>query len=251
MGKPKYDLEKLTANSAVHASDVIRFYYNYQDYYDGLTAFLEKREQFLRMYNPMVVIYSDETRKSFLDDCNDIRAELTRLGMTLSLDELNNLENALHSNDVKSLSDGLVKFFATLDITATDILAACTDNNTQLPLICVSADMPDILPVLASALGERFRIESLAVERMFNDILPSHNPLLFILEIEQRPINGYELAMQIRESERFRSTPILLLTGLTYVIGTSGQPFGLNDYLPWPANGEAILQKVEKIAGIQ
>lgn len=244
MGAIKYDLDKLTEGGVIEAVNAVKQYYTYQDYFDGLSAYLDEWPSFMRSYNPTVVIYETNERSNFLSECTNIRAALSQLGIANALTELNLLEDAVHREDIKSLSDGLLTFRAKLEIAAGIVKAACIKPK---PLIMAVDDMPEQLTTLSMLLSEYYKVIALSNVADVISALKTHTPALFILDIEMPEINGYELALLIREDERFKSTPIIFLTSqptLEHV--KAAMQYRINDFMVKPVERSFLLEKVEK-----
>ena len=75
--------------------------------------------------------------------------------------------------------------------------------------------------------------------------LETHQPDLFILDIEMPEMNGYELAEKIRE--RGQKAPIIFLTGnfsVAYV--KRAVEAGAADFITKPINKNHVLNRIKK-----
>ena len=111
-----YDITKLSESNEIDMELVRLFFFNNQDYFNGLTEFLFEYQQYLGHYTPAFVINSPEDKGLFLAECFKVRASLMRLGLRLALEELDYMEDAIYAENVKAFSDGQVKFEAAIQI---------------------------------------------------------------------------------------------------------------------------------------
>lgn len=252
MSNEKYDMERLSSSSSINAASAFGMHYDSQDFFNHLTDFLAEWPNYLRSYNPTVIVYSDEERHTFAHDCSNIRAILTQLGITKALAELNNLENAVRHNDVKSLSDGLNIFFATLEIAAGDIQDARIPDAPppEKPLILAINDKFDLLSALSAMLENTYQVMPLTNGRAALQALETQTPALIILDVEMFEINGYALALLIRENERFYKTPMLFLTGqIMHESAPGAMVFQFNDFITKPLDPQVLLNKIAFLLG--
>ncbi|MCL1877225.1 MAG: hypothetical protein FWF80_00030 [Defluviitaleaceae bacterium] len=126
-----YDLAKLSDKFDTDVST--RFYYNKQEYFDALSSFLTNYNRDLGNYTPAFVINDDLSREEFMRECFEIRAELTRLGLSALLELLSQLEDAARKRNFQEFSDGQVNFRATLEICKSELLDATTRWKMTLP----------------------------------------------------------------------------------------------------------------------
>jgi CheY-like chemotaxis protein len=243
----QYDLNKLTASGIVNAKEAAGRYYTYQEYFDGLSSFLaDEWPDHMCLYNPTVVIYSDEKRKAFLHDCVNVRAMLSRLGLSQTIAEVNKLEDAVYGDDVKLLSDGLVTFRATLAIAAGAIRAALVPEQTQArkPLIMLVSDKPAEANAITAALWEHYNVVSAQNGEEAIKSLPMYKPELFILETDMPFIGGYELALMLREQADYLYTPVMFVTSdATSESVAAATRYRYNTFLKKPLEDKSIRQK--------
>jgi len=111
----RYDMKKLAASGMIDITVSQRFYYNNQEYFDTLTKFLDYHTG-LGNYTPAFVVNSEEDCASFMLECFEARAEFMRLGLTVLLQELAVMEDAVINKDMKEFADGQTMFMASLTI---------------------------------------------------------------------------------------------------------------------------------------
>lgn len=108
-------------------------------------------------------------------------------------------------------------------------------------------DRPDVLRTVAGVLREHYKVLTAADGVTALKIIQSKTPDLFILDIEMPNMNGFELASEIRLTEKFRQTPILFLTSNStreYVLKAIES--GGNDFIVKPAKHSMLLSKVNR-----
>jgi CheY-like chemotaxis protein len=120
------------------------------------------------------------------------------------------------------------------------------------PAVLLVDDDPDDLFALRAALGG-LEIE-IACAQGGDDALRAllrRDFALVVMDLMMPRLNGFEVAALIRERERSRSLPIVILTGFDEdgAAGLPGYRAGEFDYLRKPVSPEALRQKVlESIA---
>jgi CheY-like chemotaxis protein len=69
---------------------------------------------------------------------------------------------------------------------------------------------------------------------------------LLILDLVMPGMDGYELCRRVREVERFRSTPVVMLTALSGEEDrTKGEEAGANLFLPKPISPQRLVSLIE------
>lgn len=252
-----YDMDVLGKLRELDVSKARNNFNSRQEYFDRLTEFVDNAHDYLSLYNPTMVIYGKDIQVSFLDDLEKATQILTSLGMMPAVAELNNIVNAVSSNSVEVLSDGLIKFRADMEILSKRIAAARVKSETaavqakieavpdEKPLILAVDDKPEILSIINGILKDTYRVIAVTNAKIALEALEVHTPAMFLLDIEMPSMNGYELADQIRRDERFWKTPILFLTGNStreYVI--TAMVHGGKEYILKPVDREVLLQKI-------
>jgi CheY-like chemotaxis protein len=77
------------------------------------------------------------------------------------------------------------------------------------------------------------------------NFLQKNHPDLFILDIDMPEMNGYELAMRIRECGQ--QAPIIFLTGNTTQKSVEkAHMVGASDFIAKPVNKDQVLQRINK-----
>ena len=78
--------------------------------------------------------------------------------------------------------------------------------------------------------------------------LDAQSPELVILDINMPQLDGMQTCRLIRSKEKFRSLPILMLTGRGDIKDMiEARKVGADDYLVKPFNSELLLQKLERL----
>lgn len=238
-----YDITKLEKLNKIDIENAIKQFPDHQSYFNKLNIFVEESKRYLRAYTPSVVIYDEENRKDFLHEAEKVRDTLMSLGMIHSVSTIFDLEAAISNGSINSLSDGLTKFYAEMDVMAKLITSA----RTEKPIILAVDDKPELLTAVVSMLEERFKVIAVTSGKAAIKVIEKYTPELFLLDIEMPQMNGYELAKIIRKDKRFQSSPIIFLTGK----GTRDDVIaaiknGGNDYIIKPVDKELLVSKMKQ-----
>lgn len=124
-------------------------------------------------------------------------------------------------------------------------------NDTPRPSVLVADDDPHIVELVA------FRLE-----RAGYDVIPAtdgqealsllteHQPDLAVLDVMMPRLNGYDITRELRQSERTRDIPVILLTGCAQEADVQlGFEAGADDYLRKPFSPEELRARVQAILG--
>jgi PleD family two-component response regulator len=243
-------MEKLAQDNIIDTGVASRFFYSLQDYYDTLTEYITHYDSYIHHYNPIVVVASDAEKNIFFAACSKTRAMLTQLGLTASLSGLDMMENAARAGDIKELSDRLVMFHGMLEIAANHILAAQKEPGSE-PVkrkLMLVHDDDKMVNKLNAMLDDAYNVISFTSGSIAVRALESHLPEVFLLLIEMKDICGYELALYIREHDRFKHTPILFLEGeATCRKRHNIMPLLEARYIRLPTERETLHQKIEGV----
>jgi len=85
-------------------------------------------------------------------------------------------------------------------------------STSELPLLYIIDDEPDIQQYLASTLSQDFRIIQIYDGRSALDILYKTVPDLVLLDIMMPHVDGLEVCRKIKNDDRFQHTKVMLLT---------------------------------------
>lgn len=76
----------------------------------------------------------------------------------------------------------------------------------------------------------------------------SVQPDLVILDVMMPLMNGWEVCKYLREQERFKDLPILMLTGIGAVVNDMTSPlYGASDHLDKPFDMEDLIERVDTL----
>ncbi|MDR1668598.1 MAG: response regulator [Oscillospiraceae bacterium] len=250
----KYDMTALMHCDLLDVVGAVQSFPGREEFWVALTKLCGNARQYLRSYTPSVVIYEDETRRVFLEELREVQSLLSDLKVINIPAILGNIQEAVARKDESTLTDLLRVFFAEMDIlrqAITDTMVP--ERNTSSikpnakPVVMVIDDMPELLTGVAEMLLETYRVIALPNARSAIKALETQTPSLFILDIEMPDINGYELAKYIRSLARFKTTPILFLSGKgTREHVLAAMLHGGNDYLLKPIGKSELLKKVKQ-----
>jgi len=117
------------------------------------------------------------------------------------------------------------------------------------PSILIIDDEPDIAEVLAARLdleGYKTRMANNGKEGI--ESARGKKPDLIILDVMMPVLNGYEACKILKNDEKTKTIPILILTALPHV-GDADKAFevGANDYLNKPYKNDRLIEKVKKL----
>ncbi|MBE2266797.1 MAG: response regulator [Anaerolinea sp.] len=84
------------------------------------------------------------------------------------------------------------------------------------------------------------------------EILGDYNPDLIILDVMMPGMNGIELCHELRQDEKTRKTPVLILSARGDAESIiRGIEAGANDYLPKPILHHDLVSKVRSMLGTE
>lgn len=259
----KYDLTKLSEFNDFDSNKAVNNFDSEQDYFDKLTHFTETWHDYLRLYNPIVVVFSDEARESFLTEMKVVESIAKQLEMAGIITKLNDLEEAINEKSDKSLSDSLKVFFAALEIVSNHIVSARlqdstgsplsadsasdeTNVSTEKPLILAVDDSSVVLTVITNTLESDYKVIAVTSGKEAIRVIDKHTPDFFLLDIEMPIMNGFELAKIIKNEDKFKDAPILFLTSQAirdYVI--AAKELGVTGYMLKPIEKNVLLEKID------
>ncbi len=118
----------------------------------------------------------------------------------------------------------------------------------QKPVILLVEDNDDFRFYLRENLHAHFRItEATNGNEGWQKVLSMH-PHLVVSDISMPQMNGIELCKKIKNDERTRHIPVVLLTALTgEEQQLKGLEIGANDYMTKPFNFEILLSKIRNL----
>ncbi|HEY6950933.1 MAG TPA: response regulator [Bacteroidota bacterium] len=78
----------------------------------------------------------------------------------------------------------------------------------------------------------------------------SVTPDLILLDVMMPGLNGYAVCRQLREHEKTKSTPIIIITALPAALDSEeGKLSGANEVIVKPLNRDVLVQKVRAYLG--
>ncbi len=111
--------------------------------------------------------------------------------------------------------------------------------------VLVVDDIADNLILLQTILeSEGYIVDTALNGKAALDKIEQTNPALVLLDIMMPGLNGYEVTRQVRQSERFASLPIVLLTAHDEYFQRPYREVGANDLIRKPIDFDELLNKV-------
>ncbi|MCL2215554.1 MAG: response regulator [Defluviitaleaceae bacterium] len=119
---------------------------------------------------------------------------------------------------------------------------AGTDLNKKILAV---DDMPEILSFVNNALKSHYKVIAVPSGKAALKVMETQKPDLFILDIDMPEMDGFELAVRIRQMPEHAKTPLIFLTGNSsreYI--NNATMVGGNEFIVKPASHEYLLTKV-------
>ncbi|HEY7060063.1 MAG TPA: response regulator [Chloroflexota bacterium] len=116
------------------------------------------------------------------------------------------------------------------------------------PVIVVIDDSPTIRKIMDLTLQRMgLRMVGAASGVAGLAVVAEHNPALIFLDIVLPNVNGYQLCQVIKRNERYRNTPVIMLSGKDGIFDkVRGRLAGANDYITKPFEPGAVMQVIQK-----
>ncbi len=114
------------------------------------------------------------------------------------------------------------------------------------PVALVVEDDPDLRAFIADVLAPRFAVHAVADGRRALEAVELVVPDVVVSDVAMPGIDGIELTKALRQLERTRTTPILLVTARSDTRQVlEGFEAGADDYLTKPFHGRELLARVD------
>jgi DNA-binding response OmpR family regulator len=130
------------------------------------------------------------------------------------------------------------------------VSAAVQEPNGK-PLVLVADDDPDILALVTFRL-ERAGYDVVAASdgEQALQLALDHPPDLAVLDVMMPKLDGYEVTTRLRQDERTRRMPIILLTARVQEADIArGFEVGADDYVRKPFSPQELGARVQAILG--
>lgn len=121
------------------------------------------------------------------------------------------------------------------------------DNVKPYKIVCID-DSPTMLETLKYYLdNDCFEVTTLENPMQSASTVFSSRPDLILMDVAMPGIKGDRLCKILRRSSAFKTTPIIMVTGLTKEIGKAEAiAMGANDYLAKPFSQETLLKLMDR-----
>lgn len=163
---------------------------------------------------------------------------------------------ALCQQDVSKLSTSLapyirqqaIKLVKLPDLPRPDFKEVQKIKKTRQPLVACIEDNEQTLQILKEILTEAgYRFLAIAKEVETLPMLLQHEPDLIFLDLIMPIANGYEICAQIRRIERFKETPIVILTGKDGLGDrVRAKIVGATNFLTKPIDADKVLNLIRE-----
>jgi len=221
-----YDMNVLAGSSEFDAVTAKKNFKSTEGFFEFLNEVVGKSGDYLRSYNPTMLIYSNEIQQHFLDDLSHLEQTFRLLEVTSILDEFKSMREAINDKKIPELSDGIIKFNARLKIVLEDIeLAHLPDIPTKpeppvvKPLLLCVDERTTVLASVTGVLQRDFKVVSVTSGKRALDMIKRYTPVIFLIGVEMHGMSGYEFAKQIRQNNNFKNTPIMFMTDVAAAVG--------------------------------
>lgn len=125
---------------------------------------------------------------------------------------------------------------------------AATDPARNAPEILIADDNPQIVELLEAylePLGVRVRTARDGQETL--DAIRERPPALILLDIMMPRCSGYEVCHELKQDERLREIPVIMVTALNEVGDLErARECGANEFISKPVNKLQLLDLVRK-----
>lgn len=126
-----------------------------------------------------------------------------------------------------------------------------TESKSASKSILVVDDLLDNLFLLKTVLeAEGYTVEVATNGKTALAKVEATQPDLVLLDVMMPDMTGYEVAKRLRQSERFSTVPIVLITAGDGVNPEKAKAVGANDFLRKPIDFEQLLTSLRSYAPV-
>jgi CheY-like chemotaxis protein len=108
-------------------------------------------------------------------------------------------------------------------------------------------DMAEILTFVNSTLKNHYKVIAVPSGKAALKVVETHEPDLFLLDIDMPEMNGFELAKTLRLMPKYENTPLVFLTGNSARERVKiAMSLGCTDFIVKPTTPQTLLTKMSK-----
>jgi DNA-binding response OmpR family regulator len=128
-----------------------------------------------------------------------------------------------------------------------------TEEKSQIPLILIADDDPEIRGLLKAHLSTR-NCELIEAEdgAQALESLITRKPDLIVLDVMMPELNGWEVCKYVKTHEEYDQTGVIMLTAIGATVNELTSPlYGADEYIDKPFNFEELDFKIRKVLSAQ
>jgi len=148
------------------------------------------------------------------------------------------------------VQQGLVQLLAPINETTSNKRKARQMNVTKPKIFCIDDDAVVREKVTMILADKGYEILAVGDPLQALGQVFQYQPDLILCDIAMPSLDGYEVCSMLRNSTRFRQTPIIMLTGIDgFIDRLKARIIGATDYLTKPFGESELLMLIEKNIG--
>ena len=117
----------------------------------------------------------------------------------------------------------------------------------EMKKIIILDDEPDVIYSIKEGLKNDFEIIGVNSGKHFFQTLESNIPDIILLDIMMPEMNGWQVIKRLKESERLKNIPVIIISARTDKIAKKAGNFYADDYIEKPFTIKNVKEKINKI----